>query len=152
MKIGNNGIKLIKNFEGLELKAYYDIAGVLTIGYGWTNKINGKDIYPGMTITEQEAERLLRCGLVKYEEGVNSMLKVKVNQNQYDALVSFAYNLGVSALRNSTLMKKLNAGDFAGASDEFPKWNRATINGIKKSVAGLTRRRLAEQYLFNKAA
>jgi len=151
MVISDNGIKLIKDFEGLKLKAYYDIVGVLTIGYGWTKKVDGKDIHPGMVITEQEAERLLRCGLVEYEKGVNAMLRVRVSQNQYDALVSFAYNLGVSALKNSTLMKKLNIGDYAGAANEFPIWNRATINGVRKDVAGLTRRRLAEQYLFNKA-
>ena len=148
MQIGDNGIKLIKEFEGLKLRAYYDIVGVLTIGYGWTKKVDGKPIQPGMTITAQKAEQLLRCGLVEYENAVNAMVKIKINQNQFDALVSFAYNLGISALRGSTLIKKLNSGDYAGAANEFPKWNRATINGIKKSVGGLTRRRLAEQYLF----
>ena len=97
-----------------------------------------------MTITPATADSLLSSGVVQYEKGVTGLVKVAVNQNQFDALVDFAYNLGVNALAGSTLLKKLNAGDFAGAADEFPKWNKAGGKVLK----GLVRRRAAERSLF----
>jgi GH24 family phage-related lysozyme (muramidase) len=144
MNISQNGVDLIKNFEGLRLKAYYDSAGVLTIGYGWTHPVDGVKIYPGMAINAETAERLLKTGLVSYENDVNRLVKVKLNQNQFDALVSFAYNLGSGALSTSTLLKKLNAGDYTGAADEFLRWNKAG----GKVLPGLTLRRKAERKLF----
>lgn len=144
MRISDKGISLIKQFEGLRLTAYKDAVGVLTIGYGWTQPVDGKPIRLGMTIKEETAERLLRTGLVGYESDVSKMVKVKLTQGQFDALVSFAYNLGARALSTSTLLKKLNAGDYAGAADEFPRWNKAG----GKVLPGLTRRREAERALF----
>jgi GH24 family phage-related lysozyme (muramidase) len=144
MRISDKGISLIKQFEGLRLTAYQDSVGVWTIGYGWTQPVNGKPIHAGMTIKEETAERLLRTGLVGYESDVSKLVKVKLTQGQFDALVSFAYNLGARALSTSTLLKKLNTGDYAGSAGEFPRWNQAG----GKALPGLTRRREAERALF----
>ncbi|WP_373963987.1 lysozyme [Kosakonia sacchari] len=144
MRISNRGIALIKQFEGMRLTAYQDSVGVWTIGYGWTRPVDGKPIRAGMTIKEDTAERLLRTGLVGYESDVSKLVKVKLTQGQFDALVSFAYNLGTRALSTSTLLKKLNAGDYLGAADEFLCWNKAG----GQVLAGLTRRREAESALF----
>lgn len=144
MRISDKGISIIKQFEGLRLTAYQDSVGVWTIGYGWTHPVDGKPIRPGMTIKEETAERLLRTGLVGYESDVSKLVKVKLTQGQFDALVSFAYNLGARALSTSTLLQKLNAGDYAGSADEFPRWNKAG----GKVLPGLTRRREAERALF----
>lgn len=144
MRIGNRGTSLIKQCEGLRLTSYQDSVGIWTIGYGWTRPLDGKPIRPGMTIKEETAERLLRTGLAGYESDVSKLVKVKLTQGQFDALVSFAYNLGARALSTSTLLQKLNAGDYAGAADEFPRWNKAG----GKILPGLTRRREAERALF----
>ncbi|WES88792.1 lysozyme [Dickeya fangzhongdai] len=144
MQISNNGIALIKEFEGCRLSAYQDSVGVWTIGYGWTQAVDGKPVCRGMQIDIATAERLLRCGVVQYEQAVNQLAKVRLTQNQFDALVSFAYNLGTRSLSTSTLLKKLNAGDVAGAAAEFLKWDRAG----GKVLPGLTRRRTAERELF----
>lgn len=144
MRISDKGISLIKQFEGLRLTAYQDSVGVWSIGYGWTHPVDGKPIRPGMTIKEETAERLLRTGLVGYESDVSKLVKVKLTQGQFDALVSFAYNLGARALSTSTLLQKLNAGDYTGAAGEFPRWNKAG----GKVLPGLTRRREAERALF----
>ncbi|EGT0451656.1 lysozyme [Serratia marcescens] len=144
MQISKTGIELIKRFEGLELKAYQDSVGVWTIGYGWTQPVDGKKVGPDMVIDQATAERLLKCGVVQYELGVNQLVKVKIAQGQFDALVSFAYNLGLRSLSTSTLLKKLNAGDKLGAADEFGKWINA--GGVK--LNGLVKRRAAERELF----
>lgn len=140
MKISQKGIDLIKSFEGLELKAYKDSVGVTTIGYGST----GSHVSIGMTITKEQSEQLLKKDLERFEKGVSDLVKVPLNQNQFDALVSFAFNLGLGNLKSSTLLKKLNASDYIGASKEFERWNRAG----GKVLNGLTRRRIAERDLF----
>lgn len=139
MITSDRGIKLIKEFEGFEPRAYYCPANVLTIGYGHT-----RGVKQGQVINETQAEKLLRTDLVIFEQDVNKLVKVKINQNQFDALVSFAFNCGSRALSTSTLLKKLNAGDYAGAASEFERWNKAG----GRELAGLTRRRKAERYLF----
>ncbi len=144
MQISKSGIELIKRFEGLRLKAYQDLVGVWTIGYGWTQPVDGKKVGPGMQIVQATADRLLKCGVVQYEQGVNLLVKVKITQSQFDALVSFAYNLGLRSLSTSTLLKKLNAGDKQGAADEFGKW----VNAGGKRLDGLVVRRAAERELF----
>jgi GH24 family phage-related lysozyme (muramidase) len=144
MRVSESGINLIKQFEGCELTAYQDSVSVWTIGYGWTHPVNGKKIDSSMTIDQQTAEQLLKSGVVQYEQGVSQLVNVGINQNQFDALVDFAYNLGVDALKGSTLLKKLNAGDYAGAADEFPKWVNA--GGVR--LNGLVKRRNAERELF----
>ncbi|KTH89462.1 muraminidase [Enterobacter cloacae subsp. cloacae] len=144
MQTSEKGIALIKQFEGCKLTAYQDSVGVLTIGYGWTQPVDGKPIRAGMTIKQETAERLLKTGLVSYESDVSRLVKVSLTQGQFDALVSFTYNLGARSLSTSTLLRKLNAGDYAGAADEFLRWNKAG----GKVLNGLTRRREAERALF----
>lgn len=144
MQTSDKGIALIKQFEGCKLTAYQDSVGVWTIGYGWTQPVDGKPIRDGMTIKQETAERLLKTGLVSYESDVSRLVKVGLTQGQFDALVSFTYNLGARSLSTSTLLRKLNTGDYAGAADEFLRWNKAG----GKVLNGLTRRREAERALF----
>jgi lysozyme len=141
MKISQVGINLIKSFEGCILHSYNDPVGILTIGYGHT----GKDVIEGRKITQQQAEEILKRDLAKFEEGVSELVKVPLNQYQFDALVSFSYNVGLGALGSSTLLKKLNKKDYRGAAIEFEKWVYAKGNKLK----GLAVRRLAEKSLFN---
>ncbi|MEZ1330275.1 lysozyme [Enterobacter asburiae] len=144
MQTSDKGIALIKQFEGCKLTAYQDSVGVWTIGYGWTQPVDGKPVRAGMTIKQETAERLLKTGLVSYESDVSRLVKVGLTQGQFDALVSFTYNLGARSLSTSTLLRKLNAGDYAGAADEFLRWNKAG----GKVLNGLSRRREAERALF----
>ncbi|HEC5316036.1 TPA: lysozyme [Citrobacter freundii] len=147
MQTSHEGIALIKGFEGCRLTAYPDPGtggAPWTIGYGWTHPIDGKPVKPGMTIDQETADRLLKTGQVSYENDVLKLVRVKLTKGQFDALVSFAYNVGSRALSTSTLLKKLNAGDIKGAADEFLRWNKAG----GKVLNGLTRRREAERALF----
>lgn len=140
MKISQKGLDLIKSFEGLELKAYKDSVGVLTIGWGST----GSHVKQGMVITKEQAEALLKEDVSRFEKGVNDFVKVPLTQNQFDSLVSFSFNLGLGNLKSSTLLKKLNASDYSGAANEFLRWNKAA----GKVLNGLTRRRQAEKDMF----
>ena len=139
-RISNNGLQLVKHFEGCYLKAYKCPAGVLTIGYGHT----GKSVKEGMEITQEQAEVILKHDLERFESAVRDCVKVTLEQGQFDALVSFAFNCGAAALKSSTLLRKLNAGDVVGAAQEFHKWNKAGGKVLK----GLVRRRAAEAHLF----
>lgn len=139
MKVSNNGINLVKRFEGLELKAYRDSVGILTIGYGHTHAVKVGDV-----ITDEQADIFLREDLQVAELTVNTNVKVKLTQGQFDALVSFVFNLGSGNFVKSTLIKKLNAGDYAGATDEFGKW----VNAGGKKLSGLVKRRAAEREVF----
>lgn len=147
MITSEKGIRLIKRFEGCSLTAYPDPGtggDPWSIGYGWTHPVDGKPVKRGMTIDQVTADRLLKTGLVGYENDVLKVARVKLTQGQFDALVSFAYNVGSRALSTSTLMKRLNAGDITGAADEFLRWNKAG----GKVLNGLTHRREAERALF----
>ena len=146
MKTSQSGISLIKGFEGKRLNAYYDGVGVWTIGFGTIKYPNGVRVKKGDTCTEAQAESYLKNDLVKFENAINRLVKVPLNQNQFDALSSFTYNLGETNLSSSTLLKKLNAKDYAGTADQFPRWNKAG----GKVMNGLTRRREAERILFLK--
>ena len=141
MKTSQEGINLIKKFEGCKLTAYKCPAGVWTIGYGHTDGVK-----KGQKITKARAEEYLKNDLIKYEKGVENLVKVTLNQNQFNALVSFAYNCGLSALKTSTLLKKLNKKDYKGASNEFLRWNKAN----RRVLEGLNTRRKAERDLFDK--
>ena len=143
MKTSQDGIDLIKRFEGLELEAYQDIAGIWTIGYGHIETAR-----PGMRISEAEAETLLQRDLKPREQAVGRLVSVDLNQNEFDALVSFVYNVGVNAFRRSTARRRLNSGDRIGAADALTWWNKATVGGVLREVTGLTRRRAAERALF----
>ena len=140
MKTSYKGMTLIMKFEGLRMDAYLCPSGVLTIGYGHT----GSDVKRGQRIDADRARELLIDDVRRFEASVNDLVKVDITQGMFDALVSFCYNLGAGSLKGSTLLKKLNAGDTAGAAEEFLKWDKA--NG--KSLAGLTARREAERQLF----
>lgn len=144
MKTSDRGIALIKHHEGVRLTAYADPVGVLTIGYGHTSAAGAPQVTPGMKITQAGADAILRQDLAKFEKYVTDAVKVPLNQNEFDALVSFTFNLGPGNLRSSTLLKKLNAGDRAGAADEFLKWTKAG----GKTLPGLVKRREAERALF----
>ena len=143
-QVSREGIELIKRFEGLELQSYQDVAGIWTVGYGHT----GPEVGPGMVITEGQAEALLIEDLERFERGVSSAVTAPITQTQFDALVSLAYNIGVSGFSRSTAVKRLNKGDVEGAAEAITWWNKATINGRKQPVLGLTRRRAAEAALF----
>lgn len=147
MKTSSNGVAVIEFFESLQLKAYPDPATggkPYTIGFGTTVYPSGAPVRLGDVCTKEQAEKYLLNDLARFEKIVNDAVRVPINQGQFDALVSFTYNLGPANLLSSTLLKKLNAGDYAGAAGEFKRWNKA--NG--KVMRGLTRRRAAEQCLF----
>lgn len=141
MKIGTNGLALIKHFEELRLKSYICPAGKWTIGWGHT----GDDVTKGRTITEAEAELLLQSDLSWAEDDINSLVKVPLSQNQFDALVCLDFNIGTGNFESSTLLKKLNQRDYFEARMQFSRW----VYANKVKLKGLERRRLAEANLFN---
>lgn len=136
--------ELIKAHEGLRLNAYRDPVGIWTIGYGHTNK----DVHAGKSITVYQALELLELDMAKAAAAVNRRVKVPLNQGQFDALVSFTFNLGEGRLAGSTLLQKLNLCDYAAAANELLRWNKGTVNGRKVTLRGLTKRREAEKALF----
>ena len=137
--ISKTGIALIKEFEGVVLRAYQCPAQIWTIGIGHTSAAGAPQVVPGMTITEDQAEQILASDLGQYEDGVNSCIEVDLNQDEFDALVSFAFNCGVGALAESTLRRRLNANEDKPTvfKEELPRW---TSGGMP----GLIRRRDAE--------
>ena len=147
MQVSTAGINLICSFEGLRLNAYDDGVGVWTIGFGTTIYPNGIKVKRGDTCTTEQAKAYMAHDLKKFESAVNSAMTMSINQNQFDALVSLAYNIGTSAFKNSTLVKKLNAGDIRGAAAQFDVWNK----GGGKVMQGLVNRRAKERKLFEKA-
>ena len=145
MRISEKGLAMIEKFEGCLLKASNKLDGVWTIGYGQTGRYYGKRVRRGMTTTKAEAHAWLRDHSIKtYEDAVTQAVKVPLNQNQFDALVSFTYNVGIGALKQSTALRKLNAGDYAGAADALTMWTKCR----RKVLAGLVRRRKEERALF----
>lgn len=134
---------MIKSFEGLRLQAYQDAVGVWTIGYGAT-----RGVKVGMSITKDQAERMLLNDVQRFEPEIQRLVTTPLSQGQWDALVSFTYNLGAANLESSTLRRLLNAGDYAGATEQFPRWNKAG----GRVLPGLVRRRAAERELFLGAA
>ena len=140
------GLAIIKKFEGFSSKPYLCPAGVATIGYGSTYYADGKPVkLTDAPVTEAQAQELLQATLTKYEACVNGAVKMPINQNQFDALVSFTYNVGCSAFRNSTLLRLLNQGYTPQAAVQFNRW---TLGG-GKVLAGLVSRRAAERALFS---
>ena len=144
MSVSNKGADLICEFEGKRLVAYDDGVGVWTIGFGTIKYPNGVRVKKGDTCTLDQAKEYMRHDLIEFEHTVNSSVKVPLNQNQFDTLVSLAYNIGSSAFKSSTLVKKLNAGDYQGAADQFNVW----INAGGKRMQGLVSRRDREKLLF----
>jgi GH24 family phage-related lysozyme (muramidase) len=165
--VPQEGIELIKSFEGIpdgdpstvNIDAYLDPVGIWTIGWGhaipWqgdflrgaANKATARSLYPG-GITKAQAETLLRGDLVDTAAGVSRLVQVALDDGQFGALVSFAFNAGLGNLGKSTLLRLLNGGDYAGAAQQFLVWDKGRINGVLQSLPGLTRRRRAERALF----
>lgn len=151
MKVSASGRKAIAGHEGVRLNAYPDPATggePWTIGVGHTSAAGAPKVSKGMTITEAECDEILSRDLATFEKAVSRLVTVPLNQNQFDALVSFTFNVGAGNLGKSTLLKKLNAGDYRGAADQFAVWNKAA----GKVMSGLTRRRAEERALFLKPA
>jgi len=142
METSNEGISLIQKFEGCELEAYQCSAGVWTIGYGHT-----KNVIEGMTITKEQAEQMLVDELHEYENYINEYVTTALSQNQFDALVSWVYNLGPANLKASTMLKVLNSGKYEDVPAQMKRWNKAG----GKVLEGLIRRREAEACLFRGA-
>jgi lysozyme len=139
MNISEEGLSLIKKFEGCELEAYRCSANVLTIGYGHT-----KGVEENQEITQEEAEEMLASELGEYEGYINDMVECDLEQHQFDALVAWVYNLGPTNLGSSTMLKRLNANDLDDVPAQIRRWNKAG----GKVLAGLTRRREAEALMF----
>ena len=147
MNTSENGIALIQRFEGLELAAYYDIANVLTIGYGHT----GPDVIEGLRWTESQAADALAKDLLRFETELSNWARrngVELNQNEFDALVSFTFNVGFGAFEGSTAARRLAGGDRTGAAEALTWWNKARVDGRLVTVNGLVRRRAAERAMF----
>lgn len=143
-KINASGLEAVKHFEGLRTTAYRDAVGVWTIGYGHTSMAGPPPVFAGMTITEAEAEAILAQDLDIFERGVANALTMTTNSDQFSAMVSFAFNLGVGALRSSTLLRRHNAGNFSEAANEFLRW----VYADGEILPGLERRRKAERALY----
>lgn len=144
MQIDNSGESFIQGLEGTKIQAYQDIKGVWTIGTGTTVYPNGQRVKQGDKCTQAQANQYFYNDLQRFVNIVNTLVKVSLTQNQFNAIVSFVYNVGATAFANSTLLKKLNAGDYQGASAQFPLWS---YSGGKYSQ-GLNNRRIKEQQLF----
>lgn len=144
MKTSANGVALVKRFEGCKLGAYKCPAGVWTIGYGHTSAAGPPTVTPGLVVSQQAADEILRRDLEKFEKGVAELVKVPLTTGQNDALVSFAFNCGLGALAKSTLLKRVNAKEFHRVPAEFMKWTKA--NG--QELPGLVQRRRAETALW----
>ncbi len=140
----SKGLALTEQFEGLRLTAYQDSVGVWTIGYGHT----GADVHPGLTITQQQASALLLKDVASAAADVNRLVTVSLTQNQFDALVDFVFNAGGGNFASSTLLRNLNAGNYAGAAAQFPRW----VHAGNQILPGLVARRKSEQALFLEAA
>jgi len=138
-QINQDGLDLIKQFEGFRAKSYQDAVGVWTIGWGSTQNVR-----LGMEITQEQGEALLRKDLADAEAAISRLVKVPLTDNEHAALVSFVFNLGSGNFAKSTLLKKLNADDKTGAAREFLRWDKAG----GKTLRGLSRRRQAEMTLF----
>lgn len=140
MQLTDQGIQLIQHFEGCRLTAYRDPVGVLTIGYGHT----GPDVRVGMVLTQDQADALLGEDLARFAADVRPLVEADLADHQFSALVSLAYNVGIPAVRQSTLLRLLNRGDYWGAANQFGVWNRAG----GRVLNGLVLRRAAERDLF----
>lgn len=144
MAVSTKGIDLICSFEGLRLTAYDDGVGIWTIGFGTIKYPNGVRVKRGDTCTLEQAKSYMKYDLIEFEHTVNSLAKVPLNKNQFDALVSLTYNIGSGAFKSSTLLKKLNLSDYKGAADQFDVW----VNAGGKRMQGLANRRAKEKSLF----
>jgi len=147
MNVSTNCLTLIKKYEGLKLKSYLCPAGVATIGYGNTRYKDGTPVTLGESITQDQADELLNSILEDFIESVNYLVKAPINQNQFDALVSFVYNVGSGNFQKSTLLKKINVNpNDPTIKDEFMRW----VKSKGKVLDGLVKRRTSEAELYYK--
>jgi lysozyme len=145
--VSAKAINLIKEFEGFENEAYIDTDGTPVIGYGFS-RIADQPVQIGDRISTQQADVTLNKQLKVIQQELNQMVTVELSDRQLSALASLAFNIGVDFVKNSTLIRKLNAGDYNGAANEFLRWDKANIGGILVQMPGLIRRRQAERELF----
>lgn len=146
MKISDNGINFIAGWEGVEYKAYKDAVGLFTVGIGHLIKLPEEKFLLNKTLTRDEVYDIFREDIKRFENNLNKVIKVPINQNQFDALISLAFNIGNGAFNNSTLLKVLNQGNYEEVPNQILRWDKAG----GKTLLGLTRRRKAEVELFNK--
>lgn len=144
MKVNKAGINLIKKYEGFRSRAYRDAVGVWTIGYGHTSMAGAPRVTPGLTISRAEGEAILARDVQKFADKIAPLIKVRLNDNQFSALVSFAYNVGVGGFRRSSVLKRVNAGQYDGVPHRLSLWVKAG----GQTLTGLVRRRAAEGELF----
>lgn len=145
LTLSQHGVRFIKNWEGDKLKAYQDIVGIWTIGTGHTGSVDGKPIVNGMTITQAKSDALFLEDIAWAVQAINRRVIVRLTQSQFDALVSLIFNIGETQFKNSTLLRKLNSGDYLGASEQFLVWK----NAGGRFSQGLFNRRKAEKMLFD---
>jgi len=150
MQINQATVDLVKRWEGFKAKAYICPAGVLTVGYGTTNRagIPGVKITPETVVTESQAERWLRMGLEQFAGKIRPAITAPINENEFGAFLSLAYNIGPGAFIGSSALRHFNAGDKRKAADAIRLWNKATVNGKRRVLKGLVNRREDEVALF----
>lgn len=144
MKVTQAGLDLIKQYEGWRERAYRDPVGIWTIGYGHTTMAGPPKVVPGLKITKQEGEEILARDVEKFAEGVRKLIKTKVSDEQFSALVSFAYNVGLGAFEGSSVLRYVNQGNFIGVPGRLALWTKAG----GKTLPGLVKRRAAEGNMF----
>lgn len=147
MRLSESGREILVREEGKRLAAYRDHVGNWTIGAGQTT-IRGRPVQAGDTLTEAEYEQLLGERIAEFEGALNAYVKVPLTQSQFDALFSWTWNVGIGAMRDSTLLEKLNAGDYAAAADQLLAWDRVTVDGVRRSDPALAARRQRERARF----
>jgi lysozyme len=154
MNINQATVDLVKRWEGFKAKAYICPAGVLTVGYGTTNRagLPGVNITPQTVVTEAQAEQWLRMGLEKFAAQIRPAITAPINDNEFGAFLSLAYNIGPAGFRGSSALRHFNAGDKAKAADAIKLWNKATVNGKRVVLQGLVNRRADEVRLFKTPA
>ena len=151
MDVNKEGVALVQKYEGFSSKPYLCPAGKATIGYGATFYVDGKAVtLKDKPITQAEATQLLIALLHQFAAKLKPLIKVNLNDNQFSALVSFAYNVGIGNFQSSTMLKLINASKFDQAANEFLKWSKARVNGVLQPLPGLVKRRAAERSLFIK--
>lgn len=143
MNLNESGFEFLKKLEGCSLEAYQDSGGIWTVGYGSTQRVG-----PTTKITQREADEMLHGTVQSIEIAVAHLVKIEIDQNEFTALVCFAYNVGIHAFAHSTLLKVLNTGDKTGAAEQFLQWDKIKINGVPTVSLGLLRRREQERALF----
>ena len=148
LTISQNCLNLIRKWEGLYLDAYLNSVGIWSIGYGTTEYPDGKKVKQGDDISIQQARKFLQYKVDRVADEVNQLIRVALTQNQFDALVSFCYNVGITEFKYSSLLEKLNQGDYQSAAHEFSRWNKVMVNEVKIILPDLVNRRDDEKNLF----